>query len=371
MQSGDDSALQVARGVAAVTRESRLLDGSWDPLARRLMLHIDCLRRNVDGSPLSDTSVELHMAGVVAIAVAYDPKWPEERPSELRLAPERVLASLQPWPLDPQELVLHVNSVADQEQLDMAARVGWILGDSEHGRAAPMRVSFNFDWGPAAGMLWIASDALASFAAGRALGIDTWIDQFDAWWRDWVARAPARRRAEPKDSAKLRNSERAARCGASGDPPFILESTTAPDELLRPIRVWFEAPLVDGWIELARVYPHLDSTERDRAETLERYFEDAKTWSFAREIEAWWIEGKRAYVRVLGVAYFPPDDGERARARLSAWSFELRRRSEGWQIRSYVEGDAPDGARRAPWVARWPAGAVRDALDVESTTSSG
>ena len=76
------------------------------------------------------------------------------------------------------------------------------------------------------------------------------------------------------------------------------------------------------------------------------------SWDYAREIHSWWIEGRRAHVRVLGARHYMPMDGDPAENQFGQWDFALRQRNGAWKIFTHSEGGdlAPDGRR---WANEW------------------
>ena len=81
------------------------------------------------------------------------------------------------------------------------------------------------------------------------------------------------------------------------------------------------------------------------------------SWNYAREIEGWWIEGRRAHVRVLGVKHYMPMDNDPAENQFAHWNFALRLRNDEWKIHSYSEGGYLTAEGRG-WVSRWRSGTI-------------
>lgn len=114
------------------------------------------------------------------------------------------------------------------------------------------------------------------------------------------------------------------------EPVVDLDVHDAPDDLLAPVLSWFE--------------------EQQLGET------ETAQLAYARSITCWWIEGRRANVMVAGLAHYPPEADEPAESIFTTWSFALRRRTDGWQVRTWTScaGEGPIPA----WVGRWTAGRV-------------
>jgi hypothetical protein len=93
--------------------------------------------------------------------------------------------------------------------------------------------------------------------------------------------------------------------------------------------------------------------------------DDFGRWGFARALDDWWIEGRRACAVVRGIEHEMPQEGDPAENRESVWTFALRWRECRWIIDSYVQGWPRFGSakklpsRRKPWLKRWQSGLVR------------
>jgi hypothetical protein len=321
--------------------------GDWQPRAAVLTLAFGCLRRDADGSRLEET-VDLALSRVTAIAVAFDPFWPEERPSGLRVPPELRIERLDPWPLAAREAEAVLDDDDAIEAVELAARTDWVAGDLASLAAARHRLTLHAGDGIPRihRRIAIGFEEAAPSAGGRPLAWCEWAQQYEAWWLGWRQHHDEARGEESGpdtgDDDPIEEEDAFIPAGqdAPADPDYSiaepvvdLDPHDAPEDLLRPVLDWFETRRASG------------STEDDI------------DMVHARSIDGWWIEGRRANVRVLGVQHYPPCDGEPADSVISAWSFALRRSGDRWSVRGWTSrrADRPMPA----WTARWTAGPLR------------
>jgi len=276
-----------------------LRDGAWRAADHQLALAFECLR----GGDGVDRAVELRLAGVAAIAVAYDPLWPEQRPSALEVPAEAAITGLDPWPWQRVDLEHYLDDGGAIDDLELAARVDFLHGDRAALAAARHRLVLANTTAHVQRTVAIGFDDAHAFDAGRPLAWRDWAAQYDAWWQR--RQDPAGEPARPVEPAAS-----PPRPVAPAEPIVELAPHDVPAALLGPVTAWFEAQHADGAEEVGFVY--------------------------ARAITGWWIEGRRAYVGVAGHEYLAADDGEPAAARSTAWSFALRAGAEGWTIRTWT-----------------------------------
>ena len=376
------------RDLPELLHDATLERGAWRADRSELALWFTCLRRSPDGADL-DPAVELRLTGVAAVAVTYDPVWPEVRPSALVVDRDLAIAALEPWPLPAAEAAVGIDSPAAAEDLELAARTDWLVGGAAAEASARHRLSFAPGGGGAiARVVTVACDGIEPWAGGAPLPLARWADEYAAWWQGWRDHWSSddgdddeeaeeggdqddEEDEDELDTADWDRPEPADMLAAGAAPavgldyrppaelPFDLEPTDAPTELLRPIQDWFESFHALDWSRRAQAFPDLDVSLADRALQLEHSYPDEHgVWDYARAVTAWWREGRRAYVRVQGVEHFMPMDGEAATDRLAHWSFELRRRGETWQIHRYLSG-FDHGVELPEWAVRWRASPIR------------
>ncbi|HEX8913446.1 MAG TPA: hypothetical protein VF796_13880 [Humisphaera sp.] len=353
-----DYSLTTLRRIASLLHDAVLLDVAWDRAARTVALRFDCLRRNPDGSDLDDRTVVFRLDGVCAVAVGYDSVFPEARPSSFEPPGRLTAEDMNGWPYRRQEATLRVNSAVAEDAMD-AARVDWLAGGGPDLRAAASTFCVSFEqWGDL-GLpmirVWLLAGgdrfAIHDGGDGLPLDLDLWERQFEGWWTGWRAYWASRSNAGVGvDDGSVDELETAIPAGAPeppdlgyrppAEPPFDVGPTDTPPDLLRPIRDWFEGHHATDWRRVALAYPAPDDTPDERAALLEDWKtgHDFGRWGYARGIDRWWAEGRRACVFVRGVEHTSPSDGEPAEDRESVWTIALRHRGGGWVIDTYSQG---------------------------------
>ena len=351
--------------------DATLLTGTWSSDARTFTLLFNCLRCATDGSSLPDRTVELRCSDVAAIAIVYETSWPEQRPSELRVPPELEVRSLVPWPFPPQEVAVGIGAPAEDGARLEGSRQQWIFGDTTASTGATWWFSFGVRGGTNIGVeraVQIACMSVSASEQGRPLDFEKWAEQYNAWWEAWAAwhgRTPEhvdspRRPATPPEAVLMELAF--AVDLAPGHAGAEAETSSSLVELLPAVRVFFEAPRKGAFTELAQAYTGQSGGLDEVAMILERDHSSSGSWSLARRVVDSWIEGGRAHVRVLGVAFSPGNASTSDFARLTAWSFDLRKEGALWKIQTHVEEDVDAAETMAPWVQGWPPGRIRDAL---------
>jgi hypothetical protein len=300
-----------------------LQHGEWEPAHARLRLTFSCLRSDDDAKlPV----VDLVLSGVVAIAASYDPTWPEDRPSAFRVPDGCMIQQLSPWPLTEGEVEATADSTDACDDLELAARTDWLTGDLRATADARHRLVLRSDCGLPHIRRWItiAFADVTPLADGKPLPWQDWGEQYNAWWRAWSEHC-ARERGHVTRPAPAQTTYRIA------EPVIDLEANDVPAALLAVVAAWFETQ-------------HLRDDETAQL-------------VYARSITSWWIEGRRANVIVTGVEHYPPEADEPAESIVTTYSFELCRRGEVWQVRTWTSREA-DGPMPA-WAARWTTGRVQ------------
>lgn len=350
-----------AQRIPPLLESATLMTGEYHPGLGELWLAFSCLRRHVDGSTMTDHTVTLRLVGVTEVVVAYDPTWPEDRPSEFRLREDVRIRGLAPWPLPQVEPLLTIDSAASEETLELAAYRETLVGTGlEAGRRLVcIHASLGVPCVPT--LLAIRCSAVRPYSGGRPLPLDTWEAEFGAWWTGlreyWDSEHAKRKPAAEDASIPAGSNERLDRSySPPQEPPFGVAAHDAPPELVTPVRTWFEAGLVLDAAKRVSVEPDIDTSTEEQVEIMHELMwgDEFGAWEYACEIESWWIEGDRAFVGVAGVTHLMPMDGDPAANRVTRWSFSLRRRHGVWQIDQSSSSNEDDMATR-PWARRWRA----------------
>jgi hypothetical protein len=180
--------------IPPLLHDARLVDCRWDRHLKLLHLSFRCLRRNVDGTPLEDGTVDLKLDRVERIVAYYSPAAVNVKPSVFEPACRIAVANLEEWPHGAAEAHLAINS--PQAEFDAATacvREALVGGSEDRSDDSPLRVHLSFEphnYGPhgTATGLAIACDSLEPFTNGVPLDIETWERQFEAWWAGWRGR---------------------------------------------------------------------------------------------------------------------------------------------------------------------------------------
>jgi len=364
--------------------DARLQDVAWDPTLGRVAIEFQCLRRHPDGSPLADPVVQFLLTGVAAVAVGYESSLlPGPRPSAYDLQRRISGHDLQYWPFQAQEAYFTVNSPAALDEALHAPISEWLLGSPDDLDRCPLRIGLGFSSSGMLGMppntltLVIGCDSFETLSNGVPLELDTWSEQFAAWWQGWRQHWDAKGK---DDGAEPSSEDTFIPAGESPppdrtyrppqEPAVAWEATDAPAELLRPLTEWFEGHMREDWLQVAHAEAHFDYSATEWAAKLAARTEyDHGRWQYARQVDEWWIEGIHAEVAVRGVEHTMPFDDEPARNVETVWNFRLRRREGRWTIHTYSQGWPPYGSAPAktpeqkPWLTLWQSGTVKTRRD--------
>jgi hypothetical protein len=362
--------------IPPLLHDARLLTLAWDSPLRSLRLFLSCLRRNVDGSPIEDTTVELRLDGVEQIAAYYAPASVEVRPSEFVVNTRLTIDDLENWSRQPNEAYLAVNSRQADFELATSSVQEALFGAQGQGQSE-LRVHLSFapeSYGREAATtsLFIACDSIQPFATGVMLDIDTWQREFEAWWTGWREHwsADNQERSE-KSEASLEDTFIPA--GESpppdlsyrppSEPPFQVSRTDTPTELLKSIEDYHVGRHEQDWPKMATAYPELDRTNAERAVRLRGSClgHDFGRWIYVRHIDGWWCEGNRACVVVRGIEHMMPDGENPARNEETVVTYGLRRRNKRWIIATWSQGwprfaSAPKLEDGQAWRDNWHLG---------------
>jgi hypothetical protein len=283
---------------------------------------------------MSDRAVELRLSPVGALVLAYDST---ETPSAFRPPRVYTATALRSWQVDADINVWVNDPDRDERALD-ALRVDWLAGSAADLAKCRYRFGLTFGHGLPYFMIQIGCDRLESFAGEQPLSLQDWAGQYAAWWREWSRRQdPKRRDPDAADQPVLKPAVDPSSSPIHewpGEPVAEWEPTDTPPELLAAIAAWCEAqfrPVSYDWG--VRFY--------------------------ARQVDSWWAEGKRAGVTVRGI-----EDGRPGTSAECVHQFLLRRKSSGWVAEPLSRGWPPYGsaperpANEKPWLLRWRSGEV-------------
>ncbi|MFI5380114.1 MAG: hypothetical protein ACHRHE_12515 [Tepidisphaerales bacterium] len=355
---------------------------AWDAEIGQLRIVYDCLRRNIDGSDLSDRAVELVLTTVGPICVGYDDFGCEVRPSCFEPAGRIVAGDLAAWAYRQQHADLAIDSTGDIAEVLESAKIDWLCGTANDLAKATHILTLAFNQWTDFGLPCIGVHVLVGFEGldtrtdGLPLTIEEWTDQFDAWWRAWQERW-ATKTDDREESTECIVEDTIIPAGEDekpdldycppAEPIFALEPTDAPETLMVPLRDWFEGHHDRAWHQMAAAFPYSHETIDERATKIREAHltHQFGRWGYPRVVDQWWIEGSRGAVVLRGVEHIMSTEGDPAENCEVVWTFDLRRRNGRWIIRSYSEGLAKFHAapristKPEPWRERWASGAIR------------
>ncbi len=334
------------RDIPPLLHDARLSACRWDRDLHTLTLSFLCLRRNVDGTPIEPSAVDLKLSGVERIAAYYSPAGVLVKPSEFELDMRIRLADIEDWPYEPTEAHLAINSPqAEFEEATACVREG-LFGDRGESDESPLRIHLAFE--PhnhgrcgVASALAINCDEVEPFTNGVPLDIGTWGRQFEAWWTGWREHWSEKDRSNSDEWAWEDTFIPAAKSdppGVSYHPPatvpVLLTASTVPAELLRPIEDYHAGICERDWRRVATAYPYFDLGLEERAGQLQERFlnDDYGRWVYIRHIDEWWCEGNRACVVVRGIEHVMGDDESPAENRETVITYGLRMYRGSWVI---------------------------------------
>ena len=179
------------KDIPPLLHDARLSDCRWDGHLKTLDLSFQCLRRNVDGTPIKDSTVDLKFGGVEQVVANYSPASVTVKPSEFEPGTRTTLADLEEWPHAAGEAHLAINSPQAEFDAAMACVQETLVGDLEDRHAdTPLRVHVSFEprnHGPQGTVMGLSidCDSLEPFTNGVPLEIEMWEKQYEAWWAGW------------------------------------------------------------------------------------------------------------------------------------------------------------------------------------------
>jgi hypothetical protein len=370
---GDDMPGKI-QDIPPLLHDARLNDCRWDRHLGTLHLCFQCLRRNIDGTPIDDSTVELKLSGVERIVAFYSPASVTVKPSEFQPSSRIAQADLKDWSHGAVEAHLAINSAQAEFEEATACLRETLVGDLDDRSGEPplwVQVSFEpHNYGPQGTVtgLRIECDTLEPFTNGIPLDIEEWERQFESWWTGWQGHWSAKDRAGQEETdptledtfipAGLPNPP-----DLSYRPPaaaaFLLPPTTVPAEILKTIEDYHTGFHRRDWLRVAVAYPDFDKGPDERAAQLrDRYLGwDHGRWVYVRHIDKWWCEGDRACVVVRGIEHSKGDDDSTASNEETVITYGLRQFRQSWVI--------------ATWSQRWPRFGSAEKLQGEQSWKNG
>jgi hypothetical protein len=343
--------------IPPLLHDARLIDCRWDRHLKALHLCFQCLRRNVDGTPIEDRTVDLKLGGVERITALYSPANVLVKPSEFKPDSRIAFTDLEDWPYGSVEAHLAINSLQAEFEVATSCVREVLVGELEDNCGeAFLRVHVSFEahnYGPHAATrsLFINCDSLEPYTNGVPLDIETWQSQFEAWWKGWREHWSAKGQDESGEPEPVLE-DTFIPAGQSNTPMpdlkyrppsvpvVLLPATTVPTELLKPIDDYHTGFHERDWLKVAAAYPYFDQGADERAARLRDQFlgYDYGRWLYVRHIDGWWCEGNRACVVVRGIEHVKGDDESSARNEETVITYGLRRFRQTWVIATWSQG---------------------------------
>lgn len=325
---------------------------AWDADERALLLEWEPLRRGPDESIL-ETPVQTTFQGVRSILLSVAPDDPFINPAEIgRPAPFSVDAiTCEPdregW------IGVTINDTTREFWVQRAPYQWWLFGDAEarsddanvlvlplEGDDIGLGEEFSAD-------LLVVFDSVEVTSGGEVLSLEEWAHQYNAWWDGWKKYWDEKRDSSPTETeAAYETAIPVATSEPDQDtdtyeppsrPAFELEETDIPDELLEPLRDYFEGHVAGNLERVARSET-IDADIPRQLDQLQSWNEREGSWEYARSVEQWWQDGDRAAVTVWGIEHWGPIDGEPPEDWRFKAKFALQKACGRWIIRSWSKG---------------------------------
>ncbi|MEK6235120.1 MAG: hypothetical protein N2C14_10430, partial [Planctomycetales bacterium] len=269
----------------------------------------------------------MHWLGVERLAAYYSPPMIEARPSEFQVPDPLSVGDFVEWKLPASEADVSINSRQAAFDMRTACRIDWLLEENPSDPSGSLDLNvylvldnYTYAAGSVRTAFHIGCAALEVRSSGVPLDLENWRNQFEAWWRGWREHWDEKdddQETEPcQEDVFIPAGESTP--DLSYEPPsrpaFSLE-TNCPSDLLKPIEEFHGGRNKRDWMKLASAYPDLDATIEERAEQLKEWYlgDEFGCWTYARHIDSWWREGRRACVVVRGIEHCMPDEEDPAR----------------------------------------------------------
>lgn len=338
------------------------------------------MRSAVDDADTADTPVELRLVNVTEFAFYYSPANDSVRPSEIDFGARFASPDSAPWDGRSSEVYLSLNSQYTEVDWETAAHRLWIYRAEEE-VSGPLRVAISFapmNYGDDSikESIFVTCDAIEPLSGGKPLSLEKWNAQFDAWWDDWTEHWEEKSEGDFDGEEEDDEAETDYDYEESGPvepsvldpldyvppdkPAFQIGETDVPAELLKPIEDYHVGMVVRDWRRVRDACPRLDDEEDLSPEELaESYLDDGRgSWTYIRQIDSWWQEGRRACVVVRGMEHTMPDEDEPSENRETVITYGLRQSGRRWIIWSSIQGwpdygSAPEMYEEPEWKKEW------------------
>ncbi|MDF1663143.1 MAG: hypothetical protein P1V97_15315 [Planctomycetota bacterium] len=362
--------------------EGQLHSFHWEALLKRICIVTQCLRTGSDGEGLERVPVLLSFTDIEVLFIGHHPTKLNIAPEDYKLKRKLSHDDLKHWEFSPLEFYLSVNSPQRIEDALFAFDRQWIIGEESDLSGSDYSIVISLSHSPILGLptnnieLLFACGGISVESQGAPLDLDTWTMQYKAWWESWKTYWDKKLedREIGEDSAGLEEVFIPAGIEPPPDldyfpprePAFQLEPHDLPEELVRPIRMWFESKHSGDGVMRAQSSERLGKDLAEQAEDEEEDFiENFDGWGYARQIDSWWSRGSVSFVEVRGLEHRMPFEGRTEENTETVWSFQLRWREDRWIIRTLSQGWVPSGSAPAKaaaeksWLKDWTSGHLK------------
>jgi hypothetical protein len=343
----------------------------------------NCLIRNSDGTEIKDRTILLRCADITGIAAGTEPLDCFAKPSML-LPPGEVDAGClekgknisESWK-DCDESWLAINKRRVEQEIFHSLRTVFLAGIEKDIIESPVRIMFNVPGGSVSAggeyevtILAGCSQITVYDGNGEPKDLATWDALYAAWWAGWKKHWDDKPLNDP-DGYEQAIEDTMIPAGEDEtdpdyqppqEPPFMLSAHDVPEDLLTPLRNWFEGSLKRDWLQIARAWTWGDEVaewagQRSSGEPLYE-------WGYARAVDEWWQEGEHAVVTLRGIRHQAPFPGSPDENREIVWKFALRCWQGTWVLQRYtyslpIHGSALSlPASRKLWLKEWHSGPI-------------
>ncbi len=341
--------------IQELLHDARLLSFKWKEYYSEINFTFDCLRRNLDLSKMSNCQVDIILLGVKKIAAYYNPSLAETPLSKAILLNPFSINDLETWSLPPSEALLCINSQHEAFNMHSSWKLDWLLNNSDDpGTAPPYYANLIFllsksGHGINERSLYFEFDSIHILSNGAPLSIDEWGKQYEAWWKNWEEywhkeyssrfQADNLQIEEDKFTPLVIDPGLDFNYRPPTQPPFQVQKTNIPDELIHPIREFTEGHHNQEWHRMAQVWPNFDKTLKEQMNYFEQQylFDEFGSWIYIRSIENWWQEDAQASITVKGFEHWMPDEDSPATDKQTVITYSLRKHHNKWIIWNYSQ----------------------------------